>query len=179
MAHLALDAAVGGANANSYGTVAEADTYLSYRVGAAAWAPKTADEKIAALVSATERLDQERYKGKRATATQRLSWPRVDVKDADGNAISSAVIPQRMKHAEFELAFVYATTSATAGDPVSPKVNDKSAITVGDVSVEYFKPGETGLSSLPASVQRLIEFFLYVVAATDPLWGSSEALRAS
>lgn len=176
---LTLNATVGAPDANSYGTVAEADTYLSYRVGASAWAAKLADEKIQALVSATDRLDQERYKGARASATQRLEWPRVGVVDAGGNAVSSAVIPQRIKNAEFELAFVYVTAPATAGDPVSPKVNDKKSIEVGDVAIEYWKPGEVGVTSLPASVQRLIEFFLYVAVVLAPEWGNSEAIRAS
>jgi hypothetical protein len=44
------------------------------------------------------------WTGAPASATQRLSWPRTGMFDANGNAIPSTVIPQALKDAESEFA---------------------------------------------------------------------------
>ena len=81
-----IDATVGGANANSYLTLAAAQTIVDGFVEDAdvtAWASATTDQKNRALVTATQRLDRERYLGARATDTQALQWPRTGVRKPD------------------------------------------------------------------------------------------------
>ena len=81
-----IDATVGGANANSYLTLADAQAIIDGFVEDAdvtAWASATTDQKNRALYTATQRLDRERYLGARATDTQALQWPRTGVRKPD------------------------------------------------------------------------------------------------
>jgi len=79
-------ATVGSASANSYLTLADAQTIIDGLVEDAdvtAWASATTDQKNRALYTATQRLDRERYLGARATDTQALQWPRTGVRKPD------------------------------------------------------------------------------------------------
>jgi hypothetical protein len=79
-------ATVGSASANSYLTLADAQTIIDGLVEDAdvtAWASATTDQKNRALYPATQRLDRERYLGARATDTQALQWPRTGVRKPD------------------------------------------------------------------------------------------------
>ena len=83
---ITIDATVGGANANSYLTLADAQAIIDGFVQDAdvtAWASATTDQKNRALFTATQRLDRERYLGARATDTQALQWPRTGVRKPD------------------------------------------------------------------------------------------------
>ena len=83
---ITIDATVGGANANSYLTLADAQAIVDGFVEDAdvtAWASATTDQKNRALFTATQRLDRERYLGARATDTQALQWPRTGVRKPD------------------------------------------------------------------------------------------------
>ena len=83
---ITIDATVGGANANSYLTLADAQAIVDGFVQDAdvtAWASATTDQKNRALFTATQRLDRERYLGARATDTQALQWPRTGVRKPD------------------------------------------------------------------------------------------------
>jgi hypothetical protein len=76
---MALDTTVGGAEAESYASVAEADAYHAGR-GNAAWAALDGAAKEVALRLATDYLEGAyalAWSGGRASVTQRLSWPRV------------------------------------------------------------------------------------------------------
>jgi len=81
-----IDATAGGANANSYLTLAAAQAIIDGMVldaDVTAWGTATTDNKNRALVSATQRLDRERFLGARATDTQALQWPRTGVRKPD------------------------------------------------------------------------------------------------
>jgi hypothetical protein len=83
---ITIDATVGGANANSYLTLSDAQAIVDGFVQDAdvtAWASATTDQKNRALFTATQRLDRERYLGARATDTQALQWPRTGVRKPD------------------------------------------------------------------------------------------------
>lgn len=98
---MSLDATAGGAAANSYVTTAEADAYFATRMGADAWAE--ADDPEAALITATERLEQESYRGQRATDTQALKFPRSKVV-IDGVELDDTTVPLAVKKACCEAA---------------------------------------------------------------------------
>ncbi len=88
-------------NADSYVTVAEADTYATAR-NWTDWNGTTA-QKQAALISATAYIDANyRFKGTLLTLTQSLAWPRVDVTDGEGRTITG--VPSKVKSATIELA---------------------------------------------------------------------------
>jgi hypothetical protein len=119
---IAIDATVGGASANSYLTLADAQAIIDGFVEDAdvtAWASATTDQKNRALFTATQRLDRERYLGARATDTQALQWPRTGVRKPDTYINTYAVgfpfrittdyftdteIPDQIKYAQVVLA---------------------------------------------------------------------------
>lgn len=117
-----IDATVGGANANSYETHAEANVFFDARIPVTpAW---VASGQEAYLITATRLIENtlsgrktlyvqngvayyrvaRAWTGAPASATQRLAWPRVGMFDKNGNAIPSNVIPQDLKDAESEFA---------------------------------------------------------------------------
>ena len=102
---MALDATVGGANANSYVTVAEAAAYYLTHLYSSAWTTLTNEQKEAALISATRVLDANQcFTGVPASETQALVWPRAGMFNRNGVAIPENVIPTELKYAVFELA---------------------------------------------------------------------------
>jgi hypothetical protein len=83
---ITIDATIGGASANSYQTLADAQSIVDGMVQDAdvtAWAAATTDAKNRALYTATQRLDRERFIGARSTDTQSLQWPRTGVRKPD------------------------------------------------------------------------------------------------
>lgn len=139
-----LIATAGAADANSFVTVAAADTYLDGRLAVTAWTGATADDKARALISATATLDTLAYVGKRTTDTQALAWPRTYAlrPDPPYNAATDDIyfgtteVPQRVKDATCVLAVAYlagGTSSLTALD------NDAGVVskTVGPLSKTF------------------------------------------
>lgn len=100
---MTLDATVGGAAANSYLTVAEADVFASADLGPAVvrWQGATADRKAAALMRATVEIDLAlgMYPLVRLSTTQALTYPTVD--DAPAG---TPVLPLRIKRATYAQA---------------------------------------------------------------------------
>jgi hypothetical protein len=83
---ITIDATIGGASANSYQTLADAQAIVDGMVQDAdvtAWAAATTDAKNRALYTAAQRLDRERFIGARSTDTQSLQWPRTGVRKPD------------------------------------------------------------------------------------------------
>ena len=102
---MAFDASVGGANSNSYVTLAAAEAYFLGRLDVAAWDSADGDDdKESALMMATARLDLESYSGAIVTTTQRLQWPRSWVPNRANGFYSSTAIPQPIQDATCELA---------------------------------------------------------------------------
>lgn len=128
-----FDATVGGASANSYVSVSDADDYFAAHLDGSFWAIPTA-RKQAALVQATNRLDMEGYEGLPTTDLpgQRLQWPRKYILDRDtdfdgypyvtetatitytlgGSYLPDNVIPKELKDATCEMALHYLKQSA-------------------------------------------------------------------
>src|SRR5690606_31374425 len=116
-----LIATPGAPDANSYVTLEEADEYVAGLAGpsARAWEQLDTDAKRRALLTATRRLDQEDYAGRKASNAQALKWPRVGVRDEDGRVYPSDVVPEVVKNAQVELALGYGDGSSDpfgAGD---------------------------------------------------------------
>jgi len=80
----------GRTDANSYATVAEADSYFEAHLYASAWTAATATTKASALVMATRLVDsQYQFNGYRAHDTQALQWPRERCPDPDRNLVTN------------------------------------------------------------------------------------------
>lgn len=98
-----LVATAGSGSANSYLSVAAADTIAATMLGTLAWASATTDNKSRALITATRGLDLLVYVGTRASDVQALAWPRSDVQK-DGVLLDSTTIPEALQYATFDLA---------------------------------------------------------------------------
>lgn len=121
------------ANAESFISVADADTRRSNLGGDATWT--AASDKEAALRKATEYIEQvyrDRWRGYRQTTTQALSWPRNSVV-VDGNTqIATDVVPAEVRNACADLA-LKALSEALAPDLERAVVREK----VGPIETEF------------------------------------------
>lgn len=111
---MALDATVGGASANSYGTLVEADAYFADRPESDDWDALGAAQE-SWLIAATDALERLTYQGDRTTSTQALSFPRANVV-VDGIIINSWTIPARLKRAQFMWALLLSAESDHLAD---------------------------------------------------------------
>ena len=83
---ITIDATVGGASANSYITLSDANSTIEGLIiddDVQAWISATDDNKNRALFTAAVRGDRERFLGARVTSTQALQWPRTGVRKPD------------------------------------------------------------------------------------------------
>ena len=135
---LVLNATPGDPAANSYCTVAEADSYHEGHLYASTWTAALTATKEAALVMATRLLD-ERYEWAAfpATTTQALQWPRdgsvLDVLQL--SYIPSTVVPQKLKEATAELARQLIANDSTANSQV--ETQGLTELTVGSITLRF------------------------------------------
>lgn len=155
---LILEDGTGLATANSYGSVAEADTYFADRpTQNTTWAAKSTAEKEEALILATSYLDAEYgadWIGRKQSLEQALDWPREDAVTRDGFSVSSSV-PTRLKRATFEAAFLSApvgtvTLLPTITSPAAGIKRIKQKADVVEQEIEYSGAGAEQLPKFPA-----------------------------
>lgn len=131
----AIDATLSGASANSYVTLAAANTYFETVPDSTTWTSKTDDQKNRALISATRWIDALSFYGDRCTTTQALKWPRKDYK-IDGIDLACTLIPEPVKVATYELARALANdTDAIIGSTGTTGLYDE--VKLGDLQVKY------------------------------------------
>lgn len=158
---MALDATVGGASADSYGSVGEADTYHS-DFGNTDWAAAVTADKESAMRRAAVALDgkyRNRWPGTRTNGrSQARDWPRTDAVDSDGEEIDSASIPTEVKYAQYEMALAELTEPGV----LSPRLSRSEVVRsekVGPISTEYaVSDNVSTFDAYPtlASVERLL-----------------------
>lgn len=96
------------AGAESYLSVADADTYWTEHGSPADWTGATTANKEAALRYATKWLDQNfKWYSCIVDSDQVLLWPRVEYKDTEGRSIGGNTIPQSLKDATAEMALAW------------------------------------------------------------------------
>lgn len=169
---IAIDATVGGANANSYLTLADAQAIIDGLIeddDVAAWASATTDQKNRALYTATQRLDRERYLGARATDTQALQWPRTGVRKPDTYINTYAVgfpfrittdyytdteIPTQIKQAQAVLAVYLNNNKDGLG---LNGLEDYNSVTIGPISVSVNQNSpQSGVDKVPPLMERYL-----------------------
>ena len=166
-----IDATAGGADANSYLTLSDAQAIIDGMVedaDVAAWASATDDQKNRALYTATQRLDRERFLGARATDTQALQWPRTGVRKPDTyvNTFSTGFpfrisedyftdteIPDQVKRAQVVLA-VYLNNNKD-GIGLSG-LEDYKNVQIGSLNVTPDKTGAVGADRVPPLLERYL-----------------------
>lgn len=129
-----IDATVGGADANSYVTLAEADQYFTERLHTAAWDDLSDPDKEATLLWAARIIESKIsaywdkkqlpedatirilsdlkgeseatvvWTGSPANEDQALAWPRAGMKNQNGFDLDDDVIPKRIKDFQCEVA---------------------------------------------------------------------------
>ena len=155
-----LDDTAKGASANSYVTVADAETYFDERYDSALWLdePSTA-QKERLLITATRELDRLPWLATRTTSTQALQWPRSGLCDRDGISLDNDTIPPEVDRATFELA--YAILAETDFDTAA--LGNLAAFKkakVGPLEVEM-RDNVVGPSfRMPTQVKREIDLWL-------------------
>jgi hypothetical protein len=130
-----IDATLSGSSANSYVTLAAADTYFETVPDSTTWTDKTTDAKNRAIITATRWIDSLSFYGDRCTTTQALKWPRENytVDDVD---LSCTLIPEGIKVATYELARALANdTSSITGTTGTEGIYDE--VKLGDLQVKY------------------------------------------
>lgn len=103
---MAFDSTISGSGSNSYITVAQADDYFSLRYESSLWDSITAPatkEKLS--VSATRRIDAEKYFGFKTAISQALQFPRESIYDRDGLAYDANEIPRNLISAVCEMIY--------------------------------------------------------------------------
>lgn len=141
---LIVEDGTGRADAESYVSVAFADSYHTARGRETTWTDLDTDVKEQALRMATDYMGQAyrvRWAGCRRTDTQALDWPRYDAPkpDAPGGYgpwpayYDDDIVPTEVQRACAELAFRHATGTDLAPDLDPPVTREK----VGPIEVEY------------------------------------------
>ena len=166
-----IDATAGGANANSYITLTEANTFVEAMISSSdvsKWTTGNDDTRNRALTAAAERLDRERFLGARATDTQARQWPRTGVRKPDTYVNTYATgfpfrisedyftdteIPDQVKRAQIELA-VYLKNNV---DGISlGGLEDFKSVKIGNIEVTPDKAGAIGADRVPPMFERYL-----------------------
>lgn len=135
---LSVVATVGASTANSYDTVANADSYFEAHPDWATWDKLNTSEKGRYMILATRMIDAENIDGDKYDTTttsgvpdQALRFPRA-VDYLDGTLI----IPVPVKHATYEQA-VYLAKSGTNNTRAELQAQGVRSVSIGDVTETY------------------------------------------
>lgn len=149
-----IDATAKGASANSYRTLAEAETFFEGRLDADDWDDAAEDLKNRALVQATNRLEQEQFEGIKTTAAQRLKWPRMGLVDERGDSVDADTVPERVMDAQCDLAL-----AMLGGDMLADTgLEGFESVKVGPLDVVPRHQSRVG--GLPENVRRELVLWL-------------------
>lgn len=160
---MSLIATVGGTTSNSYVTLADAESYMVNRINNAvngnwsytsAGVARTNEEKSAALVTATLRIDEEQFRGSKVSTTQALKWPRYDALDEDGYAYLTTIIPEPVKQATYLVALELLRADFLQED----YMGNFSYFQSGAVQIKQFT--QTSAGKLPAEARRLLRYLM-------------------
>jgi hypothetical protein len=116
---LIKETGAGLANANAYADAVDGDAYHDGHLYASAWTAATLANKEKALVMASRLIDgQFQFAGWKAKETQSLQWPRMSVRDPDGESdLAADVVPVVVRDATCELARELLIADRTASHP--------------------------------------------------------------
>lgn len=158
-----LDATVGGANANSFTTVAEADAYHNNLLYASAWTSATVDDKARALITATrlivDAINIDGWLGYPVDTVQRLPYPRSGVYTRRGNnLILTNEIPQDLKDATAEYGRRLLEQGQLPDEPLESAAADLKRLKAGPVELEFFGNSAGSVTDLPDPVYAMIAY---------------------
>lgn len=111
-----FNSTAGGASANSYVSVEDADNLIERRLHVTNWTGSTSATKKSGLMWATRILDRYYWKGEKTFSTQALRHPRTYMLDLDGNELDGTTIAFFLVEATVELTLFLIEEDRTA-DP--------------------------------------------------------------
>ena len=149
----------GASNANSYATIEEADAYLSTRPGfdLEAWNALTEEQKQLRLIFGALVIDSLRFRGRKATTTQFLQFPRImpdDALSASGDSFKTwedlleyaelvdaevPTVPEAIKLAQIEATFQVIHSHLFGIDAFESGDQDLSSLTIDVISMSFKK----------------------------------------
>ena len=154
MATLIVETGAGLSNANSYATLAEANTYHETRLHVSDWTSASDANKETALMWATRSIDNMiHWNGAVSTDDQALQWPREGVIDRNGNAIENDEIPTFLKYATSEFARLLIASDRMADSDTA----GFKELEVGTLRIVVDKYDRAPF--MPATVWDMIKFY--------------------
>ena len=153
-----LETTVGGEDANSYCSIADADAYHETHPYPELWEDADPDYKCRTLQMATRLLDSWfDWIGDTASADQSLLWPRVGAIGPNGYLLPADEIPLRIEQGTAELARQLIASDRTADNDAS--TSGLTKLQAGSVSLEFksisSKPIPDAVMSLVSPFGRL------------------------
>lgn len=140
-------------NANSFCSVAAANTYHAGHLYASAWLQANDATREKALIMATRLLDENfGWAGIASDDSQALGWPRSGVYDRNGYAIDWNVMPQALLDATAELARLLMAKDRTAE---TDTIGFKS-LRVGSIALEVDRYDRDRDDIIPKHVKRML-----------------------
>ncbi|MDJ0952475.1 MAG: hypothetical protein QNJ81_02230 [Acidimicrobiia bacterium] len=153
---MAIDATVGGVDANSYGTLAEARDYFKGRLNSSSFDDADSSIQEQALRTAVTYLDSRvKWIGdiKDQTTPQALAWPRVydaTAETPEDILVLGEAIPGDLKKAQFEMALYL----LDVGEPEF--TNELDSIKVGSLSIDFNEFKDSQL--IPDTIWPMISY---------------------
>jgi len=130
-----ITATLSSATANSYVTLAEANTYFETVPDSTTWDNKSDDQKNRSLIAATRWIDSFVYFGDRCDHGQALKFPRNNYQ-VDDVELACSAIPNNIKYAQYELARALANDTDAMTGNIGTNGNIAEA-KLGDLAVKY------------------------------------------
>lgn len=157
---LTVEDGTGLAGAESYVSVAEADTYHTDR-GNSAWtdiaATATKEAYLRDAVAFLDGVYESRFRGRRKERLQALAWPRVGFIDSDGFRWDSDEVPVPIKRAQMELAL--RRIDGELGKDESRGESRFRDIKAGPVTIRYREHASSPSSRYPEVEVKLARLF--------------------
>jgi hypothetical protein len=130
-----INATIKSETANSYVTLAEANSYFETVPDSSTWTNKTDDQKNRSLIAATRWIDTLVFYGDRCDEDQALKFPRTNYQ-VDRVELSCSTIPNNIKYAQYELARALANDTGAITGTTGTEGNF-SEVKIGDMQVKY------------------------------------------
>lgn len=147
---------IGSNTYNVYGDQPSAIAYLAASLSKSAitWAAATSQQQAQAMVMTARLFDRQTWQGVQNGGP--LQWPRSNVVDKFGNAVSPTVIPADILNGSYEMCALMLNDPALQ-DQINNTFNIHSFST-GPASVTYF--GRQTAGRFPMSVQEYVGAYL-------------------
>ena len=135
--------------ANSYADNVAADLYFTNRSTTSTWFNLTASQKDIALIESTTMMEAAvQWLCGTASCVGGLKWPRIGGKYPNGTDVPEMIVPEFVKFAQFELAFLAMNTDLFAF-LTTPGKYEKVGLGRGALSVEFVKTRQDFIARLP------------------------------